>query len=64
MLPQFIETTDFRRFKINTLNGECVQNKGMALFPRKVGGRFMMASRLDGENIYLLESDNIHLWYE
>jgi predicted GH43/DUF377 family glycosyl hydrolase len=62
VLPQLIETTDFRRFKINTLNGQCVQNKGMALFPRKVGGRFMMASRLDGENIYLLESDNIHFW--
>ncbi len=36
----------------------------MALFPRKVGGQFVMASRLDGENIYLLESDNIHFWNE
>jgi predicted GH43/DUF377 family glycosyl hydrolase len=64
VLPQLIETTDFRHFKINTQNGRCVQNKGMALFPRKVGGHFMMASRLDGENIYLLESDNIHFWNE
>lgn len=64
VLPQLIETTDFRHFKINTLNGACVQNKGMALFPRKVGGSFMMASRLDGENIYLLASDNIHFWSE
>ena len=64
VLPQLIETTDFRRFKINTLNGSCVQNKGMALFPRKVGGQFMMASRLDGENIFLLASDNIHFWNE
>lgn len=64
VLPQLIETTDFRHFKINTLNGACVQNKGMALFPRKVGDRFMMASRLDGENIYLLGSDNIHFWNE
>ena len=64
VLPQLIETTDFRRFKMNTLNGRCVQNKGMALFPRKVGGQFMMASRLDGENIYLLKSDNIHFWNE
>ncbi|MDB4992941.1 MAG: hypothetical protein JWM74_373 [Myxococcaceae bacterium] len=64
VLPQLIETSDFRHFKINTLNGRCVQNKGMALFPRKVGGHFMMASRLDGENIYLLESDNIHFWNE
>jgi predicted GH43/DUF377 family glycosyl hydrolase len=64
VLPQLIETTDFRHFKINTLNGACVQNKGMALFPRKVGGQYMMASRLDGENIYLLASDNIHFWNE
>ncbi len=64
VLPQLIETTDFRHFKINTLNGRCVQNKGMALFPRKVGGHFVMASRLDGENIYLLKSDNIHFWNE
>lgn len=64
VLPQLIETTDFRHFKINTLNGRCVQNKGMALFPRKVGAEFAMASRLDGENIYLLKSDNIHWWNE
>ena len=64
VLPQLIETADFRHFKINTLNGTCVQNKGMALFPRKVGGQFMMASRLDGENIFLLASDNIHFWNE
>lgn len=64
VLPQLIETVDFRHFKVTTLNGRCVQNKGMALFPRKVGGQFIMASRLDGENIYLLASDNIHFWNE
>ena len=64
VLPQLIETSDFRHFKINTLNGTCVQNKGMALFPRKVGGRFMTAARLDGENIFVLASDNIHFWNE
>ena len=64
VLPQLIETTDFRHFKMSTLNGQCVQNKGMALFPRKVGEDYLMASRLDGENIYLLRSDNIHFWNE
>lgn len=64
VLPQLIETTDFRRFNMLTLNGRCVQNKGMALFPRKVGGRFLMAARLDGENIFLLRSDNVHFWNE
>jgi len=64
VLPQFLETSDFRYFKMNTLNGKCVQNKGMALFPRKIGDDFVMASRLDGENIYLLRSKNIHFWNE
>jgi predicted GH43/DUF377 family glycosyl hydrolase len=64
VLPQLIETLDFRHFKINTLNGRCVQNKGMALFPRKIGGDFVMAARLDGENIFILRSDNIHFWNE
>jgi predicted GH43/DUF377 family glycosyl hydrolase len=64
VLPQFIETTDFCHFKMSTLNGRCVQNKGMALFPRKIRDKFVMAARLDGENIYLLESDNIHFWNE
>jgi predicted GH43/DUF377 family glycosyl hydrolase len=61
-LPQLIETADFRHFKINTLNGQCVQNKGMALFPRKIGNDFVMAGRIDGENIFILKSDNIHFW--
>jgi predicted GH43/DUF377 family glycosyl hydrolase len=64
VLPQLIETSDFRHFKVNTLNGTCVQNKGMALFPRRVGDKFLMAARLDGENICLLASDNIHFWNE
>jgi predicted GH43/DUF377 family glycosyl hydrolase len=64
VLPQLIQTTDFRHFKVNTLNGRCVQNKGMALFPRKIGGDFVMASRPDGESIYLLRSDNIYFWGE
>jgi len=64
VLPQLIDTTDFRHFKMNTLNGRCVQNKGMALFPRKIGNDFVMAGRLDGESIYLLRSENIHFWNE
>jgi predicted GH43/DUF377 family glycosyl hydrolase len=64
VLPQLIETTDFRYFKINTLNGRCVQNKGMALFPRKIGDDFVMAARIDGENIFLMRSPNIHFWNE
>lgn len=62
ILPQIIETKDFITFKMITLNGEFSKNKGMALFPRKINGKYMMISRLDGENLYLMSSDNIHFW--
>lgn len=61
-LPQLVETPDFLHFKFNTLNGPAVQNKGMALFPRKINGHYVMLSRQDDENILLMFSDNIHFW--
>ena len=61
-LPQLLETQDFFHFKFITLNGAAVQNKGMALFPRKINGRYIMLSRQDDENIMLMDSDNIHFW--
>src|ERR1043166_3202544 len=61
-LPQLLETADFVHFKFNTLNGPAVQNKGMALFPRKINGQYAMLSRQDDENILLMFSDNIHFW--
>lgn len=64
ILPQLIETKDFLHFKISTLNGQAVQNKGMALFPRKIRDRYVMLSRQDGENNRIMFSDNIHFWYE
>lgn len=62
ILPQLLETPDFLRFKFSTLNGPGVQNKGMALFPRKIGGRYAMVSRQDDENILLMFSENLHYW--
>jgi predicted GH43/DUF377 family glycosyl hydrolase len=62
-LPQLVETKDFLRFRISTLNGPEVKNKGMALFPRKIGGNYAMISRQDGENIFLMYSDMLHFWY-
>lgn len=62
ILPQLIETRDFITFNVLTLNGKAVKNKGMALFPRKIGGRFVMLSRQDGENNQIMFSDNIHFW--
>jgi len=61
---QLVETSDFLRFRFITLNGAAVENKGMALFPRKINGRYAMLSRQDGENISLMYSDNVHFWTE
>ena len=60
--PQLLETVDFLDFKFITLAGAAVQNKGMALFPRKIGGRYAMLSRQDNENIHLMFSDELHFW--
>jgi predicted GH43/DUF377 family glycosyl hydrolase len=62
-IPQLLETRDFLHFKISTLNGREVQGKGMALFPRKVNGRYAMISRQDGENLYIMFSDDLHFWH-
>lgn len=62
ILPQFIETPDFLNFRVLTLNGGAVQNKGMALFPRRINGQYMMLSRQDDENLYLMRSSNPHHW--
>lgn len=64
ILPQLIETEDFLRFRIATLNGQCAKNKGIALFPRKIDGRFMALGRLDNENNYLMRADNVRFWHE
>lgn len=62
-LPQMVETEDFLHFKLSTLNGPEVRNKGFALFPRMVNGQYAMLSRQDNENIFLMYSDQPHFWY-
>jgi predicted GH43/DUF377 family glycosyl hydrolase len=62
-LPQLLETEDFLHFKVSTLNGPEVRNKGFALFPRMVNGHYAMLSRQDNENIYLMYSDMPHFWH-
>jgi predicted GH43/DUF377 family glycosyl hydrolase len=64
VMPELVETSDFLLFRFATLNGPAAQNKGMALFPRKVNGLYAMLSRQDNENIYLMFSDNVHFWNE
>jgi len=62
ILPQLIETKKFKRFKIITLMGKGSKNKGMALFPEKINGKYAMLSRIDNENLYIMYSNNINYW--
>lgn len=64
ILPQLIETTDFLTFRIATLNGPAARNKGIALFPRRVDGRFAALARSDGESNHLMLSDNVRFWHD
>ncbi len=61
-LPQLMTTKDFHHLQMHTLNGDCVQNKGFALFPRRIGGHYCMCSRIDGENLFMMFSDVVEFW--
>jgi predicted GH43/DUF377 family glycosyl hydrolase len=60
--PQFIETPDFLHFTFVTLKGRAVRNKGMALFPRKIDGRYAMLGRQNAESLYVGFSNRLHAW--
>jgi predicted GH43/DUF377 family glycosyl hydrolase len=62
--PKLISTKDFYNFKMLPINGELAQNKGMALFPRKINGKYAMLCRIDGVNNYIAYSDSINIWHE
>jgi predicted GH43/DUF377 family glycosyl hydrolase len=59
---ELLETTDFTSFRMTPLAGSAALNKGMALFPRKLNGRYAMISRQDNENLYLIYSDDLYSW--
>jgi len=64
IFPTLLESDDLNTVEIHTMAGRYARNKGMALFPRKIGGKYAMSGRLDGENLYILESDNVRVWNE
>jgi predicted GH43/DUF377 family glycosyl hydrolase len=64
ILPQLIETNDFLTFRIATLNGPAARNKGIAIFPRLVSGRYAALARCDGESNYFMQSDNMRFWHD
>lgn len=59
---ELIETADFRSFRMTPLSGSAARNKGMALFPRRIDGRYAMIGRQDNENLHLIYSDDIYTW--
>ena len=59
---ELLETTDFKSFRMTPLAGSAARNKGMALFPRKISGRYAMIARQDNENLYLIYSDDLYTW--
>ncbi len=61
-LPMLVETADFKRIRVHTLNGAGAINKGMALFPRRINGHYAMCSRIDGNRLFIMYSDMIYFW--
>ncbi len=61
-LPMMMCCRDFRRIEIHSLNGSAALNKGMALFPRRIGGNYVMCSRIDGENLFISYSKEMYFW--
>jgi predicted GH43/DUF377 family glycosyl hydrolase len=59
---ELIETSDFVSFRLSTLKGSAARNKGMALFPKKIDGKYAMIARQDNENLYLIYSDDLYTW--
>src|ERR1700710_2256898 len=62
IMPKLLQTNDFYNFKIMPLYGAGAQNKNLALFPRKINGKYAMISRIDGWNNYIMYSDKINIW--
>lgn len=59
---QLMEVRDFKSVRVRTLHGHYAQNKGLALFPRRIQGLYVMLSRIDGENNYIMCSTDITCW--
>ena len=60
--PELLSGKDFHSFEMRALTGDAAGAKGMALFPRRVGGQFVMLGRQDSESIWLHRSDDILHW--
>jgi len=61
---QLLETVDFRTFTSTPMVGHAAANKGLALFPRRIRGRFAAMSRSDRESNSIAFSDHPFEWAE
>jgi predicted GH43/DUF377 family glycosyl hydrolase len=59
---ELLRTTDFKQFMLEPIEGKAGRNKGMALFPEKIGGQYAMIGRQDGKNLFLLQSPRVDCW--
>jgi predicted GH43/DUF377 family glycosyl hydrolase len=59
---ELLETSDFLSFRMTPLQGTAARNKGMALFPRRIDGKYAMIARQDNENLYLITSKDLYRW--
>lgn len=59
---ELLETNDFSSFRMTPLQGTAASNKGMALFPRRIDGKYAMIARQDNENLYLIYSNDLYRW--
>jgi predicted GH43/DUF377 family glycosyl hydrolase len=64
IFPHVLEYSVGGNIQIYMLTGRCAKNKGMALFPRMIGGRYAMIARLDNENLYYMDSNDVCVWDE
>ncbi len=64
IMPKLLSTDDFYTFRVMPLHGNGALNKNLALFPKKIKGKYAMLARVDGVNNYIMYSDRATLWNE
>jgi predicted GH43/DUF377 family glycosyl hydrolase len=62
IMPKCIETTDFKTFQITSFTGSAASDKGFALFPQKINGKYAMIGRQGGRCMSIMYSDNLYHW--
>jgi len=62
ILPQLLETDDFAEFRVTTMSGTAARNKGIAVFPRRIDGRYVALGRHDNVNNFIMTSHDVRVW--